>query len=86
MSIACTHVIHSARPILFVWRDAEGLGMACGHGDHDPDTIDDWGMAHTFHFTGADPAMGIVHTLAVGDAVTRARVGAPWVRVVPVAG
>lgn len=37
-------------------------------------------MAHTFHFTAGDPALGVVHTLRKGEEAERTRVGAPWRR------
>lgn len=79
-SIVCTHVLTGARPILRVWRDESDTILACGRGDHAPDSIDDWAPAHTFHFTANDPALGVVHQLTQGEEAERARVGAPWRR------
>jgi hypothetical protein len=80
LSVVCTHVLRSERPVLLVWKDEGELALACGRGDHDPHTIDDWALAHASHFTVGDPAMGILRVLRDGEEAQRHRVGAPWVR------
>jgi hypothetical protein len=85
LSVVCTHVLRSERPVLLVWKEDGEIAMACGRGDHDPGAIDDWALAHTAHFTGGDPAMGILRVLREGERAERHRVGAPWLRL-PIAG
>jgi hypothetical protein len=80
LSFACMHVINGDRPVLYVWKQDGEVSFACGQRDHRTDTIEDWGMAHAFHFTDGDPAMGIVRVLEEGEQVMRQRVGGPWLR------
>jgi len=80
LSVVCTHVLRFERPVLLVSKSDGELALACGHGDHDPDTIDDWALAHPSHFAVNDPAMGILRVLREGEEAQRNRVGAPWVR------
>lgn len=79
----CVHVLAGERPVLLVWRDREDgtFGLACGRGDHDAVTIDDWAMAHVFPSVHADPAVNIVRTLPRGAGAQRDRPGAPWRRI-----
>jgi hypothetical protein len=81
LSIVCRHVLSGERPVLMMWRDREDgtLGLACGKGDGHL-AVDDWAMAHPFHFMTNDPAMNIMRTLPGGGSVERDRVGAPWRR------
>lgn len=80
VALVCVHVAHDLRPALVLWRDREDatIGIACGRADHDTENLDEWGMAHLFHFTAADPSMGIAHTLAAGESVHRSDAHAPW--------
>ena len=80
LSVICIHVLHNARPILRAWHDGESVALACGRGDH-REGIDDWALAHAFHYTAHDPALGVIRTLRAGQCVVRDRVGSPWRRV-----
>lgn len=84
--VVCIHVLREERPVLFVSKSDGDIVLACGGGDHSFPGIDDWATALPSHFTGNDPALGIVRVIEDGEWALRARVGAPWQRTVENAG
>lgn len=76
--IVCSHVLHSARPVLLVVHDSGGWNMACG--GHDHGGAEDFHVVGVGHITEMDSTINECASLPSGFIAERDTRASPWQR------